>query len=247
MLDIAICNDNIRELEHLGNLVEDYRNQRPHLDLRVRRFQSAYDLVDCIQAGRTFHIYLLDVHLPRLDGRSPEATVRSLDEDASIICFTTTPAAAYGAPIPSDPVGAEARLCKPVSVGELFPVLDRITGESREPVTQSLTLKTPGGPRSLPLHQVAYVRYRDHTVFCHMADGAVVQSVTLREPFSQITQPLLRDNRFVRVSSSYVANLAFADFLTNRELVMRDGSLITVPRAGLSNLKKTFQDFQQSR
>ncbi|WP_159456353.1 hypothetical protein [Intestinibacillus massiliensis] len=49
MVQIALCDNNIQELEWIGRLVSGYLAGRPELDGSLRRFQSAYDLMDCIR------------------------------------------------------------------------------------------------------------------------------------------------------------------------------------------------------
>lgn len=46
MIQIAVCDDDIQELECMYQLVEEYLQENPQLDTGVRRFRSSYDLRD---------------------------------------------------------------------------------------------------------------------------------------------------------------------------------------------------------
>ena len=112
MFDIAICNNNVNELEHMDYLLEVYRLAHPWPVIKIRRFQSLYDLVDCIRAGRTFPLYLLG-HSSELwmNGHSPEAVLRREEPKGEIIAFTSTrPTSLQVSPL--DPLRLAASLRK---------------------------------------------------------------------------------------------------------------------------------------
>ena len=68
MLQIAICDDNIQELERTYAMVERYREQKPELDIALRKFQSSYDLLEALDARGRFDVYLLDILMPHING-----------------------------------------------------------------------------------------------------------------------------------------------------------------------------------
>lgn len=251
MLDIAICNGNIPELEQLSSFMTSYSQDRPEVPLRVRRFQSLYDLVDVIRLGEPFQICLLDHRggEPWMNGLSAEATLRNAAPGLAIVGFTGDVHAAFLSPSPGDPLGLEARIGKPVSTIDLFGVLDRLARRQRpQKISEpALELPTGQGPRSLPLGQLVRAHYRDHVVSCHMADGETVKSSTLRIPFNQLIQPLLQTGRFCWVSASCAVNLAFLRELDKQTSTARlaDGAVLTVPKAAFPALRESFERYQK--
>jgi len=249
MLDIAICNDDITELQHLSDLLDRYILDRPQIPTRFRRFQSLFDLTDRIRIGCSFHVCLLDYKLrqPWMNGRSAEATLRQAAPDLSIIGFTGDVQAAFSRPVPEDPLALAACLVKPVSATDLYDALDSIA-QQRLPQLPipSLELPTRQGQCSLPFRQLTRAQYRSHVVSCYMTDGEVVQSTVLRVPFNQIIQPLLRTGNFSWVSASCVVNLAFVDALDKDACTVRmsDGKVLQVPRASFPGLKENLQKYQ---
>lgn len=249
MLDIAICNDSVPELKHLTTLLEGYLRDRPQLPLRFRRFQSLFDLTDCIGPDGAFHICLLDYRLcqPWMNGLSAALLLRRTAPEMSIIGFTGDANASFLHPLPGDPLGLAACLVKPVSVTDLYSVLDGIAGERLPQLSvPSLELPTRQGLRHLPLRQLTRAHYRGHVVSCYLSGGEVVRSNVLRVPFSQIIQPLLQTGGFAWVSASCVVNLAFVDGLDKEASTVRmsDGEVIRVPRAAFPGLKENLQKYQ---
>lgn len=249
MPDIAICSDNIPELEQLSAFVKGFVQDRPELLLRVRRFQSLYDLVDVIKLGEPFQISLLDHRggEPWMNGLSAEALLRDAAPELSIVGFTGDIHAAFLSPAPGDPLGLEARLAKPVSSIDLFSVLDRLIRRLPQSPDPALELPTEQGPRLLPFVRLVRAHYRDHVVTCHMADGETVKSSVLRLPFSQLIQPLLQTGGFCWLSASCVVNLAFLEELDRQtsSARMSDGAVLKVPKAAFPGLRESFEKYRK--
>ena len=134
MLNLALCSDNVTQLEHLAGLLAAYGEAHPEPALKVRRFHSLYDLLDRLAAGRSFSLCLLDhSHQSWMGNLTPEALLRKFFPDGAIVGFTTLPSAAFPQPIPSDPLRLAACLCKPVDDYLLFQALEQlIQGEPQD-------------------------------------------------------------------------------------------------------------------
>ncbi len=105
MLNLALCSDNVTQLEHLAGLLAAYGEAHPEPALKVRRFHSLYDLLDRLAAGCSFSLCLLDhSHQSWMGNLTPEALLRKFFPDGAIVGFTTLPSAAFPQPIPSDPL-----------------------------------------------------------------------------------------------------------------------------------------------
>ena len=126
MIRIAICDDDIPTLESVYTLVKAYADAHPEIEFLIRRFHSVYDLLECLEnRERNFHVYLLDILMPLLNGIELGVQIRKNDMHAAIIYLTTSPEYA----LDSFQVSPSTYLIKPVEKDSLFTALDRCCGQ----------------------------------------------------------------------------------------------------------------------
>ena len=129
---IAVCDDQIEELEKLTALLQAWQSDL-HSDVRFQTFRSGGQLLDAARAER-FTLYLLDVLMPGMTGMDAAREIRSFDAAADIIFLTTSPGFAYE----SYGVRAAEYLLKPINAKLLYPVLDaRMETESYRQFTDT--------------------------------------------------------------------------------------------------------------
>ena len=90
---IAVCDDQIEELEKVMGLLQAWQTDR-RAAVRLRSFRSAGELLDAAQRER-FTLYLLDVLMPGVTGMEAAREIRSFDDAADIVFLTTSPGFAY--------------------------------------------------------------------------------------------------------------------------------------------------------
>lgn len=239
MVQIALCDDNIEELERTGRLTADYLAGRPELDGSLRRFQSAYDLMDCIRERGGFDAYLLDVMMPHMNGIELGQAIREAGGKAPIVYLTSSPDYA----VASYRVRAYDYLLKPVAGEALAALLDKLTAELRERREAPLLVRVRDQVTPIYPGELAYVRVRDHVLEYHMADGSVVESGTMREPLNQTAAPLLQDGRFVKINVSYIVNMNFVQKLAGGSFLMRDGTVLNISRALAVPVRETYIEY----
>ncbi|WP_159456455.1 LytR/AlgR family response regulator transcription factor [Intestinibacillus massiliensis] len=239
MVQIALCDDNIQELEWIGRLVSGYLAGRPELDGSLRRFQSAYDLMDCIRERGGFDAYLLDVMMPHMNGIELGQAIREAGGKSPIVYLTSSPDYA----VQSYRVRAYDYLLKPVAADALAALLDKLAAELQERRETPLLVRTRD--QVTPVHpgELLYVRVRDHVLEYHMADGSVVESGTMREPLDQTAAPLLGDGRFVKINVSYIVNMSFVQKLAGGSFLMRDGTVLNISRALAASVRETYIEY----
>ena len=118
---IAVCDDQIEELETLASLLHLWQAERQKV-LRFKMFRSAAELLDAAR-NEAFTLYLLDVMMPGTDGLEAAREIRSFDDAVGIVFLTSSPNFAYE----SYSVRALDYLLKPISAKLLFPLLDQLS------------------------------------------------------------------------------------------------------------------------
>lgn len=239
MYRIALCDDDINGLEHTYSMLLDFSQKNRNTDFHIRRFQSSYDLLKCLDASRGFQIYLLDIIMPFIDGIELAKKIRENDTRAIIIFLTASPEFA----LKSYEVYAFQYLVKPVTQENLNNVMHKALLKIDYETAQGLAIKTKAGIKAVRNHTIVFAEYSRHSVQFHLSDNSVVTTVILRDPFDAIANKLLGDSRFIRPHMSFVANMNFIRGITDRDLVMSDGSLVSISKCNYSEVKKKYISF----
>ena len=238
MLQIALCDDDIKELEHTYTLLEAYRELHPELDIALRKFQSAYDLLDAVDARGRFDIYLLDILMPSINGIALGAAIRQKDKTAVLLYLTSSPDFA----LESYQVEAQGYLLKPFSENALFAALDKTAERLDAEDAKRLLIHTVGGTETVPYCKLLYAEYYKHRLIAHRTDGGRVDSILYRESFDQLAAPLIADGRFVKISASHIVNMQHIQNITSRQLVLANGEKLALTRV-YAAARQTFIDY----
>lgn len=239
MLRIAICDDNIQELEKTAGLISSFAEIKTERDFYIRRFQSSYDLFECVNTGIAFSVYILDIIMPVMNGIDVGAKIREKDENAIIIYLTSSMDYA----IKSYNVYAFQYLLKPIEKAELFSVLEKAIDKIAFETIQSFPVKTKQGISAIRFHKIMFVEYSNHTMSFHLSDETVVTSVIMREPFSLLLEDILQDYRFVRCHSAFVVNLNFVSDILQKNFIIKNNRTIPISKNIQIEVKKRYIDF----
>lgn len=241
MLQIALCDDQVEELERVTELVKAYTRLHPELDSTVRPFQSGYDLLECVRNRGGFDLYLLDVMMPEPDGLAIGAAIRKGDREAMLVYLTSSPDYA----VASYRVQAMDYLLKPVERDAIFSLLDRAAERARAAMP-SVTVRTKDGLAVVPLAEIVSVESGDHAARYILADGRTLTTGTVRS-FDEVAAALLGEPRFLRVGASFVVNMLYVDSMTKEQFTMRGGMKIPIPRLKRGEVRQAFLDFMLQR
>lgn len=240
MFRIAICDDDIPTLESVYKLVKAYADAHPETEFLIRRFHSVYDLLECLESReRNFHIYLLDILMPLLNGIELGVQIRKNDMHAAILYLTTSPEYALES-FKASPV---TYLIKPVEQEPLFAALDRCRSQLQQTMDTHVLVRVKDGLTNIRFYQIVYAEYLRHAIVFHLSGGRTVQSMVLRESFTAFAQKYLADPRFIRPHASYIVNMDYVQALTANDFELTDGSSIPISRRVYSQIKKMYMDY----
>ena len=155
MLHIAIVEDEAHQREQLESGVRDVLCE---LSAEVTCFEAAQPLLERYAAGERFDLLLLDIQLPGMDGMSAAARVRELDADVLIVFITSM--AQYA--VQGYKVDALDFLVKPVAHEVLDACLARALRRLRKQAPASLSVRSGGSLRIVPVSSILYAESRDH-------------------------------------------------------------------------------------
>jgi len=229
---IAVCDDQIEELEIIINLLRQWQEKK-QISLRFKTFRSAAELLDAAKK-ESFSLYLLDVMMPGTDGMAAAREIRSFDTVADIVFLTSSPGFAYE----SYSVKAFEYLLKPISSKLLFPILDKLSLKEQKP-EEGLTLKCGTTFVRVLFSQLTYVEVSSKHLYFNLADG------TVREVYGTLNEfePLLFARpEFMRIHRSYIVNMLQVEELAPTELRTFSGKNLPVSRRLYPQLRKDYID-----
>ena len=239
MMRIALCDDMPVHTGHILMLLDGYQKKRPGVKISTYSFDSGDKLLESINKGQCFDIYLLDIIMPDLDGIMLAQQIRQLDIDAPLIFLTQS--ASYA--LDAFRVSAVQYILKPISPCDLYPVLDKIIASRDRGKDGFLTVASPGRTVTLVYSAIVVVEYVGRSLHFYLSSGEVVESKTIRTSFGVAVSELLTDNRFARVHQSFVINLDHVRELRSRSFLMKNGMDILIPRLKYSDVKKTYLNY----
>lgn len=217
---VAVCDDQIEELEVLTNLLRVWQEEHK-TTLQCKAFRNATELLDAARKER-FTLYLLDIMMPGTNGMEAAREIRAFDDTASIVFLTSSAGFAYE----SYGVRALDYLLKPIQGETLFPILDRLSLQEQRP-REGLTLKCGTTLVRVPFSQLACVEIMNKRLYFHLTDGQLREVAGSLREYEAL---LLTRPEFMRVGRSYIVNILQVRELSPAGISTFSGKNIPIPR-----------------
>jgi DNA-binding LytR/AlgR family response regulator len=236
-MNVALCDDELPELECLRLLVEGYGQGR-QLGFNVSCFHSGDELLASMVQGRRFAIIFLDVIMRPSSGIQTARKIRGLDTNCSIIFATNSRAHAidgYG-------VRALHYLLKPVGEEALAEVLDQAMQAQSPLLPKGILIKTRQGSHSIPLDNIVFAESDARVIIIHKRSQETIRFYERLDNFELQCQ----DARFLRCHKSFLVNLDFVRSIVQNSITMETGQLIPVS-ISISRAKEVFASYMASK
>lgn len=242
-VQIALCDDEIAELEKTENFLNAYEQKYPDLDFVIQCFESADGLLAMVESGKYVpDLVFMDIYMPGGQGENiplgMEAAkkLRSMGNAAKLVFLTTSKEYALEA----FDVEASCYLVKPVSEDKLFSKLDRFLEEAEQENRKCILLKREGKIIKVSLNDIVYCEAQGKHQCIRMADGTqLLQNLTM----AKIYDMCAGCREFVRVGASYIINLEHIDSLNAQELQLDNGEKIYLPRGTYRCLREQYFEY----
>lgn len=241
MLQIAICDDQPKELEIIKEYITEYISYHL-LEAELKGFTHPDELLNTIETG-SFHLYILDIVMPMINGIKLGKDIRCFDREAQIIYATTEPQFALQAYVAS-PINY---LIKPINKQQLFDTLTFALTKIDLSEEQIVTVKTTQNLRVLTLSEILCCEYRSHAVIFTLTNGEEVISRTFRESYTEYCEPLRRDARFLQCHTSYFINMRRVERFAKDSFTLRGGKIVPIAAKQYSVVRDQYMDFLMAR
>lgn len=236
MIKVAICDDDIKELNITGNMCDNYAGKHIDYDLRIIPFSSPSELMLHYNERETFDIVLLDIYMPEMSGTKLAHVLKSENNDIQIIFLTTSSAHA----IEAFSLHAAHYLVKPFSKELLEDALDRAIISVNKTRNSYVVLKTSEGLQKLNYGDFIYSETEKHVQHIHLSG---TKCLKVRITCCDLFKLLQTDHRFYKCGSTYIINLAKVRGVTAKNILFDNGIQLPMQRRNYKELLERFTSY----
>jgi len=241
MLQIAICDDMPDELAVMAAYTNEYL-ESIRLSAEVKQFNYPDALLAVCETER-FHVYILDIVMPMVNGIELGREFRRLDREAQIIYATTEPQFALQA-YAASPINY---LIKPIDKQQLFDTLTLAISKLDLAEEQTFTVRTADSLRVVKLSDIVCCEYRSHAVVFSLTNGEEVLSRTIRESFSEYCEAISKDSHFLQCHSSFVVNIRRVERFSKDSFMVRGGKTVPIAAKQYPAVRDAYMDYLMER
>lgn len=216
---IAICDDEIRDLETMVALLAAYQ-AKTGANLMVGSFTSGDALLETLEKGARFDVLFLDILMPGISGIDTARELHRLGAIGELVFLTISPDFALDA----FSVKAKDYLIKPISEERLFALMDELS--SRLDENEMIVLRSKNGLRRLLPDRIEYCESIGHTLFWHLRSGAVIESNGTMQSAEELLMP---SGQFLRARRSYLINKSCVRVIDKSGHTVELESMVRIP------------------
>ena len=234
---IAICDDETIILDEVSSYIKKYSKLCGKSELEVFPFSSASSLLNSIDNGALFDIFMLDVYIGDEMGTELAREIRRKGIESPIVFLTTS---IEHAP-ESLETGTLRYLIKPLEPEKFYEAIDTACLQAEKLQSKLIRFKTENGIESINANNIMYSEAHDHYQYIKLDNG---QTIKVRTTVSELYALLAKNDGFFRLGSAYIINLRNIKNLTSSAILLYDNTTISIPRGKHAELKKVFWNFQ---
>ncbi len=234
---IAICDDESVILDEVSYYIKKYSEKNETSELEVFSFDSATSLLNSIDNGEFFDIFLLDVYIGDEMGTDLARELRRKGIESPIVFLTTS--------IEHAPESLETDtlryLIKPLNPEKFYGAMDVAVEKAKKLSSKFIRLKTENGVENINISNILYTESRSHYQYVNFTcDGQVRSRMTVSELFEQLSQY----GGFVRGGSAYIINLNKVKSVSTGEVCFNNNTKLFLPRGAHNPIKEAFWELQ---
>jgi len=241
MMRIAICDDQPRELKIISEYITEYLDAHT-LEAEIKEFLHSDQLLTAIES-ESFHLYILDIVMPMINGLELGREIRRFDREAQIIYATTEPQFALQA-YAASPINY---LIKPIDKRKLFDTLTLAISRADLAEEQTFAVKTAESLRIIKLSDIICCEYRSHAVIFSLTNGEEVSSRTFRENFSEYCASILRDRHFLQCHTSFIINLRRVERFAKDSFTVCGGKIVSIAAKQYPAVRDAYMDYLMAK
>ena len=239
MKRIAICEDEKDQQEIIQNQLNSYAKKND-LSFRIKIYSNVSELLDEIDSGPPYDLYLLDIYLPDDTGISLAKKLCQKNITAPIIFITSSREHALDA----YSVNAVQYLLKPLDHQALFSAIDTALQRAELEKRKFVILKCNGQLHTIAINDIIYTESYGHNQTIYLTNH---DTLSVRLSVRDLYTKLIPSQKFVRCGSSYILNIGNIQQLHSKMVTMSNGVSIPIPRGAYAELKERYFEYYSER
>lgn len=240
MISIAICDDELQQIERAKSLLKQYAFEHSQYDIKIHCFSAPLELLSFVAANGGFDLLLVDIYMPGILGTEAARELRAVGDHCQIIFLTSSRDHA----IDAFSLDAAHYLVKPYSEKEFFSALDKVMGKLARKDEVYITIKSTDGISRVDLSKLVYSETDNHVQKLYLSDGRVI---TVRKSSTELFELLEEEPRFYKCGSTYIINLDYIVELSSKGVAFSSGARIPILSRKYMELRKLYMDYSCSR
>ena len=235
MIKIAVCDDEKKYLDRIKELSEQYADEKGLL-FDIHPYASPSDLLDSVEGGEEYSVYILDIYMPGITGMSVATELRSSGIEAPIIFLTSSPdfaLQAFG-------VNATHYILKPYDKDSVFFAIDKALHEIGVMRPEGIMLRVDGGYQNVLAKNIIFSEADDNYQRIHLTNEKYLY---IRITMGDLYEQLSGLNGFFKLGRSHIINLKHVAKFTSNKVLMTDGKELNIPKSAMSDFKKAYFDY----
>lgn len=226
-MNIAICDDEIEETEHISALIEEYAQHKDY-DIRCRQFNKGSELLKAPK----FDLYILDYKMDEMNGIEAAQLLKEKFSGNVTVCYLTNYESAAEEVI-NHRIYADGFLRKPVDTAKLYEKLDRFYLTS---FPDRLVLKKGSELHTVYTGDIIYIEACGKRSVFHTVNGILDFNYLLSD-----TEHMLEENgSFVRVHRSFLVNMAYVSSFNSKTVTLSDGTQLSLKN---KSFRSVYRDY----
>ncbi len=229
LLNIAICDDEITQINNLKTLLNKWAKER-NFALQIKEYASAESYLFNNENGSNFDIILLDIEMGEINGVELAKKIRKLSDSVQIIFIT-----GYSDYIADGyEVCALHYLMKPLNEDKFIETLNRAVLHIKRN-EKKLILESAQELIAIPIYQIIYIQVVKNYITIYAKENYSAK-MTLTSVYDKL------DNHFFKIGRSYIVNLTYINKITKTQVFFTNGSDIPLPRGMYDKLNRAIID-----
>ena len=235
MIRIAICDDEKKFRDAAEQMLKLYMDEKA-VPFQADAFGVSSELVDAMEKGTVYDIYLLDIYMPGITGMSIATELRSRGVKSPIVFLTSSTdhaLEAFG-------VDATHYLLKPYSWDNFCVGMDKAMQNVSSHKDAGIVLKVDNEYRSIPLSKIIYCEAEDKYQRFYLENG---EKLLVRISGSELYNQLAQYDFFCRCGRAHIINFNHVSRVTSDGAVFNNGTQLKLPHTVLTAMRKAFFEY----